>query len=184
MKIYKLWCDVDNYEGLIEEPFMSVDEWQSFDGRPKADGWKPIKVNRAHPKKMKLSDFPYAFTNVFSLKAVNGLKTLIEDDVEILPLEFEEIQYFVINVTTVLDVIDYDRSEFETFDNSDRILAFDKYAFRLCDDLHQHNIFKLIDEPASYTFVNERFKDEVERNGLTGFKFELVWDSEIISDLS
>ena len=55
---------------------------------------------------------------------------------------------------------------------------FDKYCFRMCDELLENNIFKLIDEPRRAPFVSDRFKECVEENNLTGFEFELVWDSE------
>lgn len=48
----------------------------------------------------------------------------------------------------------------------------------MCDDLLNNDIFKLIDEPRRSPFVSEKFKKAVEDNNLTGFKFELVWDSE------
>ena len=47
-----------------------------------------------------------------------------------------------------------------------------------CDELKKHNIFKIVDEPRRGPFVSEEFKEAVEKNKLTGFKFELVWDSE------
>ena len=40
------------------------------------------------------------------------------------------------------------------------------------------NMELVFDEPRREPFVSEAFKDLVEQNNLTGFKFELVWDSE------
>ena len=55
---------------------------------------------------------------------------------------------------------------------------FDKYVFKECDELLQHDIFKIIDEPVGWPFVTDRFKDIVDANHLKGFVFKLVWDSE------
>lgn len=56
-------------------------------------------------------------------------------------------------------------------------MAFQKYAFRSCDELLDNNIFKIVDEPTRRAFVSDKFKQTVEGN-LLGFKFKLVWDSE------
>ena len=89
-----------------------------------------------------------------------------------------DLEYYAINVTTVLDVIDYSKSRYITFDDGKKIMVFEKYAFKLCDELIRSNIFKIIDETRGEAFVSDRFKESVEKNNLTGFRFELVWDSE------
>ena len=77
----------------------------------------------------------------------------------------------------VLNVIDYDKAKYVKFSNGNKILAFQKYSFRMCDELLNNDIFKLVDESSRDPFVSDRFKQTVEDNHLTGFKFELVWDS-------
>lgn len=57
-------------------------------------------------------------------------------------------------------------------------MAFQKYAFRTCEELLNNNIFKIIDEPTRRVFVSDIFKETVEKNNLSGFKFKLVWESE------
>ena len=54
---------------------------------------------------------------------------------------------------------------------------FDKYSF-IERKVSGINIFKIIDQPWSYIFLSDKFKETVEKSELTGFKFELVWDSE------
>ena len=45
-----------------------------------------------------------------------------------------------------------------------------------------YDIFKIPDERTRKPFVSDRFKKTVEDNGLQGFKFELVWDSEAVQE--
>ena len=138
-----------------------------------------MPVERMEPEKaLPLSDAPGFTIPVFSKRALDVLLLCIQDCVEILELVFEEQQYFGINVISVLDVVDYERAKYIKFQSSGRIMVFTKYAFKECDDLKEHPIFKLVDEPRREPFVSETFKDLVVKNKLTGFKFELVWDSE------
>ena len=116
-----------------------------------------------------------------SEKAVELLRPLMDETVEVLELDFEE-KYYAINVTTVLDVIDYEKSKYKTFKSSGRIMRFEKYVFRDIPTLRKYNIFKIPDETNSAPFVSERFKKLVEDSGLEGFKFELVWDSEAVQE--
>ena len=59
-------------------------------------------------KGLELSDAPGFTIPVFSRRAWECLEPLISKNVEILPLDFNEKEYFGINVITVLDAIDYD----------------------------------------------------------------------------
>lgn len=52
----------------------------------------------------------------------------------------------MVNVTKVLDVTDYSKAKFVKFSNSEKILAFQKYSFRMCDDLQNNDIFYDIKE--------------------------------------
>lgn len=178
MKIWQLNFELDEYDNLIPVKEFTVEEIQSFDGREHLTQWKPIKVKRMEPEKnLELSDAPGFTIPVFSEKAVECLRTLISKNVEILPLEFEEKNYFGINVVTVLKAIDYEKSIYKMFRDGKRIMAFKKYAF-LTEVIQGVAIFKITDEKTRYAFVSDEFKKVVEKNNLSGFRFKLVWDSE------
>ena len=98
-------------------------------------------------------------------------------NVEILPLDFNEKEYLGINVITVLDAIDYEKSIYKTYRDGKRIMAFKKYVF-LPTVIENVSMFKILDEKTRYAFVSDEFKQTVEKNNLLGFKFKLVWDSE------
>lgn len=129
-------------------------------------------------KELELSDAPGFTIPVFSKSALGILKPLIKNSIEELDLQYPEADYYGINVISVLNVIDYTKSEYKMYSDGKRIMAFQKYAFRSCDELIQNNIFKIVDEPRRRVFVSDKFKQTVEDNNLTEFKFKLVWDSE------
>lgn len=179
MKIWKLFFEVDKFDNLMPEVPFSVEELHSFDGREQKEKWKPIKVKRMYPqKKLQLGDAPGFDFPVFSRRAVDVLRPLIQDSIEKLELISQDGEYYGINVITVLDVIDYQKSKYKTFSDGKRIMAFEKYCFKENNDIKRYNIFKIVDEPRRSAFVSDKFKQAVEQSGLLGFKFVLVWDSE------
>ena len=179
MKIWKLDFKVDEYENFMPIKNFTYEEIRAFDGRKHLEKWKPLPVERMEPeKKLQLGDAPGFTIPVFSKRALEILRPLIQSDIEALELEFSEGEFWGINVTTVLNVIDYAKSEYKMYSDGKRIMVFEKYVFRYCSELENHNIFKIIDEPARKAFVSDKFKQTVEGNNLEGFDFELVWDSE------
>lgn len=178
MKIWQLNFELDEYDNLIPIKDFTAEEIQSFDGRRHLNHWKSIKVKRMESEKgLELSDAPGFTFPVFSRRAVECLESMISNNVELLPLDFNEGEYFGINVITVLEAIDYEKSIYKTYRDGKRIMAFKKYAF-LPNIVENISIFKISDEKTRYAFVSDEFKQTVEINNLSGFKFKLVWDSE------
>lgn len=178
MKIWQLNFELDEYDNLIPMREFSVEEIQSFDGRSHLKQWKAFPVKRMEPEKgLALSDAPGFTIPVFSRRALECLEPLISENVEILPLNFEEKEYLGINIITILDAIDYENSIYKTYRDGKRIMAFNKYVF-LPNIVENVPIFKISDEKTRYAFVSDEFKQTVEKNNLSGFKFKLVWDSE------
>ncbi len=178
MKIWQLQFEVDKYDNFIPIREFTADEIQSFDGRKKKDIWEPLPVKRMEPEnKLELGDAPGFIIPVFSKKALEILRPLIQNSIEELALQFQEAEYYGINVTAVLNVIDYSKSKYIMYSDGKRIMAFQKYAFKSCTELLNNNIFKIVDEPTRRAFVSDEFKQTVKKNNLSGFKFKLVWDS-------
>ena len=175
MKIYKLKFDVNKYESFeVNEP-VTAEFYQKFDGSSLKDKWKKLKVRRMEPeKRLDLGDAPGFVTPVFNVKARNVLAPLIEGHVEYLPLDLDGTEYYAVNVLTVIDAIDYEKSEYVKFSNG-RIMCFEEYSF-IRDKLKGINIFKIPDERRGFAFVSEAFKDAIEDNQLRGFKLECVWE--------
>lgn len=176
MKVWKLRFDFDEYNYLTPIKRFTVNELWDFDGRSLVDTWKPREFRLAKNNKQELSDAPGFEFPILSPKAYNVLKSIIGESVEVLDVLYGEEKYYGINILAVLDTLDYENSEYETFDNSDRIMVVHKYCFRKTKELEQNHIFKIKEE--KYYFVSDEFKTVVEQNHLKGFRFQLVWQSD------
>ncbi len=181
MKIWKLNFELDLYDNLMPVNKISIDELQTFDGRSKKDNWRAIKVKRMEPEKsLELSNAPgfYWHIPVFDKRAVDVLNKYLINTSEILLLKNEERDFYAINIIKILDCIDYENSEYKMFKDGKKIMRFKKYVFKqnAINDIH---FFKIKDEPIGRPFVTDSFRNSVLDAGLTGFKFQLVWDSEV-----
>ena len=178
MKVWILDCDADSFENLIisDESFNNL--LKTFNGEEKNDGWTPIPVRKMYGDR-EFSNTPGFAPHipVFDNKAVSELSCMLKNEAEILPLHSENGTFYAINVTDVLDCIDYKESEYKTFRDGKRIMRFTKYSF-IESIIKKHNIFKIKDEPLKRPFVSDEFKNIVQSSGLISFKFELAWDSE------
>lgn len=180
MRIWKLDFELDKYDNLTFKEKLSIEEIQSFDGRPKKKYWKNKEVVRLEPEKeLAFSDAPglLAHLPVFSEKAIGVLNKFLENTCEVLPLENSEDNFYAINIMTVLECIDYEKSEYKLFKDGKRIMRFKKYSF-IKNEIQDQHIFKIKDEPLGNPFVSDEFRDMVMSSKLSGFVFKLVWDSE------
>lgn len=177
MRIWILDCDVDNYENLTWREEIDIDYIQSFNGAEKMKDWKPMQVKRMYDRAFSNTPGLSPHIPVFDKKAIDVLSDLLINSAEILPLECEDGKFYAINITNVKDCIDYDKSKYKTFRDGKRIMRFTKYVF---DEMkiEWENLFKIKEEPLKRPFVSEEFRKRVVDNNLTGFKFELAWDSE------
>ena len=179
MRIWQISCDVNNYSCLSPSfEYTAADIFQ-YDGRPHSKNWVPHNIKRITSEDVvHFADIHrYTFFPVVSERVVEALKPLISNDVEFLPVNYDGYLYYGINVITVIDAIDYKKSEYIKYTFSNKIMLFNKYAFRK-KVVKNYNIFKIIDEKRRYAFVSDQFKEVIERNGFKGLKFKLVWDSE------
>lgn len=178
MKIWMLKHNCNNYASAYSIPELTADEIQSFDGRPKAAEWQGLNVKiYDEDKALPIGDLVGFTCPIFSKKAVEVLHPLLDGSAEILDVNLQNRRFYAINVTAVLDVLDRESSKYLTYRDSQRIMVIKDYAFIKSAELMRHNIFKLAEEPVRRPFVSDVFKNTVEKSGLTGFDFKLVWDS-------
>ena len=177
MKIWQLSFDVENFDMVKPLYEYSVNVLQSFDGRSHTSDWTTLEVTKIEKSDLPMGDaHNFTFFPIVSKNALDILFPLISESVEILPVDFSGTVFYGLNVITVLDAIDYAKSEYKTFRDGKRIMAFQKYCFK-SDVVKNVHIFKITDEKTRRAFVSEQFKRKVEETNLTGFCFKLVWDS-------
>ncbi|MFT3778998.1 MAG: hypothetical protein QM772_12105 [Ottowia sp.] len=103
------------------------------------------------------------------------LGPLLSEYGEFAPIELDEpILYFGFNPTTIVDILDESRSEIVRF-SSGRVMAVDKYVL-LDSVVELPPIFKIPQTRRNTTYVNEAFVTKVRDTGLTGFRFDLLFE--------
>jgi hypothetical protein len=176
MRIWKLHADVNHFDTIAT---VDEDDWDLdfCKGEPMHTTWVPLHFE--YLDNSIRGDSPGFCTKcpVLSDRALTVLSPLIRTFSEILPIFVEKEKFYLLNVTTVLDCIDYDNSRFKTFPDSKKIMRFISYSF-LPDLIRGIHIFKISDEPKCNPFVSDEFRDAVIANKLTGFHFEEVWNDE------
>lgn len=172
MEIYKYIADSETYESL-ETSLEYRDVMHSLgDCKPLAQSWKPVAV-QASWRLGHRGDFPClrSYAPVFSSRAWDVLRPLIEKSVELLPIIYPPRNYSLINVLEVINCLDPVRTELDVNDISGNVTAIHKRAFR--DDLViDKHIFKTPQTRHLEVLVSDKFKLLVKENDLKGLRFE------------
>jgi hypothetical protein len=173
MYYYKIIPNSDIYDSLRIQEDNSLDIYHSLSNQKSIEKWPPVHVSLI---KMKLrGDFPSMTGFVtFSDKAWMILKPIIENCVQMLPLECKEGKYYALNVLGKTS-LDLEKSEVDR-SSSGRIIEVDKYVFKRDSVVGKH-IFTPEELPYSNPIVSEVFKEVVEKNELKGLNFKIVWQN-------
>lgn len=179
----QLWTILDNgseYRSFVG-PFIfqghevdGLEQVKLFNGNKNLlKDWIPPKLRLFRDKgenKKPIANFMGGFIEIsIDEKALSILKSLIENNVELLPLDTEIGTYYGLHVREV-DCLDKSRSLVKKFRNSDRVMRVEKYAF-LMDKLDGIHIFRVVELGGSRLFVSGEFKKIIEENNLTGLIF-------------
>ncbi len=176
MKIWKLECNVNDYENFQWEK-LDLTYLRSFNGESKLKEWTDPGIKRMYGRE--LSNFPGLTSHipVVDTLSYKCLLKELKDGSELLPIVVDNMDYCMVNVTEVLDCINYDMSEYKLFSDGKRIMRFENYVFHK-EVISGKHIFKIKDEPLGSPFVSDEFKEKVLANNLTGFDFKLAWSDE------
>lgn len=173
VKVYELWMDhtYRTYEPIPKDGYKSY----MFDGMPA----KERNFDKIYPSKYK-DEIDKPIGDVFSVevssfilneKSYKILYPYIKNEVQIFKTKSENDNLYVVNVTNIIDCLDYDKSEIKRFPSSDRVMRIIKYVFKI-EKLNNTTIFKLPENPKGKSYVTEEFKKVVEENHIKGFKFK------------
>ncbi len=121
--------------------------------------------------KLPKGDFPcfYGLHTVFSERAFKVLWPLIQSDAQVVPLQCEEEQLFLIHITRFVDALDLDHSKIQWIIENKLISTVNHHVF-FEEKLEGVNIFK-VPVHFTWTFVSDAFKEAVEEHDLKG----LLW---------
>jgi hypothetical protein len=157
-----------------------------FNGAPiDVTSWRPFKVIRTpegSPENLTkpLGDRAAIEARydpmVLSRKALDALLPHIGHLGQVLPLTFDECEYFFFNITNVIDAVDLDASEIVRYPDGG-LSRIKRYAFKP-QAVRDQLLFKIPQRPKLFAFCTDRFVKLVQDAKLTGFGFEKVWSDE------
>lgn len=122
-----------------------------------------------HGRARQRADFPSSLVlPALSKRAAEGLRGLIEPSGELLPTLCHEGEYYLLNVTTVLDVLDEKRSNIDRL--RDVVLRIDHHAFKASAHVPPSIFaFKIPCRPEGrHVYLTHEFVERVLDLGLTG----------------
>ena len=176
-----IFCPIvkKDYEWLNTIHNGDYEVFRSFDGAPRKMTWQPIVVRcvRADSQQKQLfSDFPWlGGVLVFRKKAMEVLRSILEQNGEILPLITEDgAELFVHNTQVLQNALDEENSTIVRFPGSTRIMRIKKIAFN--DSVVRGLDMFRLPLRSSETYVSEKFVEQVSQHSLVGLDFNKVWE--------
>ncbi|MBJ6361121.1 imm11 family protein [Paenibacillus sp. GCM10012307] len=148
-----------------------------FNGESKRSFWSPIKVETIYKKSY--NDFPnYRIGKpVVSASVKKIIEPYIKDEVEFLPLLHDHLELYMVNVTKVLDCVDWKRSDIRTYDDGE-FAGFNKLVFDFSKIPEGTYMFKFRERTTTRVYITQALKELIERNKFKGLDFSVVHDSE------
>ncbi|MFZ5868250.1 MAG: imm11 family protein [Thermodesulfobacteriota bacterium] len=178
MRIYIVQPDVNKYRGLYYTDSKDVVEFnRRFNGTPMKNTWNLQDKFEFVSLRLPKGDVVGLSSHipVFGARAVELLGDLLEGNGELLPITVGGVDYFVFNVTRVIDALDEANSEVDRFESGE-IFDVDRYSF-FPEPLEDATVFKIPHAVLQDVFVTNPFVERVQEAKLKGFKFRMVWSS-------
>lgn len=185
MKVYELKVNHSNTTTLImknRDALSSHPIRSDFKGQNLARDWQPAEMQTY--KRRKFNEFPYLIPEkpIVSEKVMQILKPHTPTEVEFLPLLHNEFELYLMNVTNILDCVDWQRSEakwlYEKY-----FMRFNKLVFDFAKIPKDTYLFKTEELATTKVFVTELFRGLIEEHQLPGLDFSVVYDSEFTEEM-
>ncbi|QHW31023.1 hypothetical protein GZH47_09260 [Paenibacillus rhizovicinus] len=180
----KVWKITPSEESIVVKRNDQTDDFifRASEGESLRNEWKSIKLNVL--RKGRHKDFPRMIPGILLLgnKSLQKIEPLINQNVEFLNVENDEMAIMVCNVITVIDCIDYERSEPTYFKSTGRLSGFDKISF-YPERVKDVPIFKAPETTSTEIYVSDEFRELVLMSKLKGLQFVEVYDSEVTEEM-
>lgn len=185
MEVFELDFWSDEYQCLVfdgpeSEPVFTPGGVLCFDGKSKLP-WHPPSLRIYNPTAKK-GDFLYLCPGCLVVRetAMEGLRTEFEISGELLPVHFGGEHGAILNVTSIVNCLDQEKSDWLISKDGVTKLRCRRAVF-LRDHVPESTIFKVPELPTRI-YVHTGHGDEedsfpwkVENLGLTGLRLKSVW---------
>lgn len=157
-----------------------------FDGKPYPREWPAVELYLRNGKKQKPDIYMFGgYALVFPDKVKKLIEVALDEVGELFPVTIkgDKSRYYFLNVTNSMNVLDQKRSKWWCSGGKKGYKTLEEPAFRP-DLFGRQSIFKIPDDGGAAIYCLERsspdgmgFKEIVEKHGLTGLQFDLVWQA-------
>ncbi|MDK8182133.1 hypothetical protein [Paenibacillus sp. UMB4589-SE434] len=179
MKIWEISANPANTTIVeAEDNLSSFSDIELYKGLPLGGEWVPFKVQTYQEgSRMDFYNY-YGGIPVITEKTYEILKPYMENQVEFLPIIYDQTVLYAMNVTNVIDAIDY-RSIKVSKMPSGKLNPLDTYHFNNDKIKDIDLIFKIPEQVSTSVFVTSKFVDLLNMYKLEGPSLYLVWDKNI-----
>lgn len=179
MKLFEIYGSQDYKTLYYKNRAFGKKYVGKFIGTSFHDEWEKCEVEVVFKgkwgnKETDIIDFGGLMEIVLNQKAKSKLEDLILPYCELLPLELEGEEFYLLNPIVVLDCLDLKKCQTKKTPPlyNEKIT---KYVFKRERDYP--SVFRIKNEPRKY-IVTEEFVKRLEENALVGYGLVKLWDSE------
>lgn len=171
----------DGFYTLVDDSKPSLLRLADGVPRVRADrNWRVLRLSETWNvptvlgKARKFHDYPCVDLAIpaFSPRAVEVLRDLLEPNGELLPINTKQGSYYIYNTTTIVDLLDRERSEVNWY--KDGFTAFAVKRYEVKDGVSHPGIFRIPEKPSTL-HANDDFVRRVREHGLNGMTLTRVW---------
>jgi len=172
----------EGFEWIVPVNENDFEFLTTLNGTRHKNRWTPLPmrlITDDEGESFKESDFPWLgyHVPVLSDRARRVVEPLVEKDAELLPVACEGRSLWLLNVCTIVDALDLERSEIMRFESSGRIMDIKRHVF-YPDRLEGIDVFKLENMRRGSTYLSARVMRAIEAAPLVGYGFRVVWTDE------
>ncbi|MBI5397406.1 MAG: hypothetical protein HZA91_19080 [Verrucomicrobia bacterium] len=178
-KVYKVRYS-EGFEWLLPANQADVERLR-FTGQPRADSWQPVKMKRLKVTEqgcaLEPSDFPACSGGdmlIISRAASDKIGRYLEQYGELLPLICDEGDFWILNVTRLVDALDERKSRLLRASDNNAVLMIQEHVF-CASKLGYADVFKLSQMVRGLIYVTDAFVELISRSKLKGVAFVQVW---------
>ena len=165
-----------------DSPSWGEEQNRMMDGSRHAKDWDDFEVTQLeeslcqnHRDALDVLVFYGGLQLLVSEKAKQCISDICPHEAEFLLVRYKGQRWWFLNAISVIDCLDLETSDYKTF-STGRIMWIYRYGFRQ-SAIESHLMFRAQGFPYDGPYVTDYFKDCIEKAGLKGFAFELLWDS-------
>ena len=167
---YRIIDDTENYANYLPSNY-SLDLAENLDKKINVEDWQGLHFDLLDKNDVRPTpEFIAGDIPACSKRLYDVLNNICSDSVQFFPCTVGEnnLPYYVMNIITVTDAVDYEHSDFHRFPTSGRIMFFSKIQF---NQKIQNPFFRIPDLLRTHLFCTEETKLVLESIGVQGLDF-------------